>query len=164
MPAGLVITVMGDKTRRDLQTVRLRRIAHQPPIVATGPDTMPLVEEQGLRIDRTNAANIAPLARVKIIDDEVIAGVAHGVQQAALFIVQKTAAAFLGNQRIPPKNTILAGVESQERGAAKTSLGIVPGVPRRIAGQIDRWTRKVGRHIQHTIVHRRSEAVVNLAL
>src|SRR5215467_4843931 len=164
MPAALVITVMGEKTRRDVQTVRLRRIAHQPPIVTTGPDTMPLVEKQGLRIDGTNTANIAPLARMKIIDDEVVAGIAHGVQQAALFIVQKTTAAFLGDQGVPPKDTIIAGVERQQRGAAKTALGIVPGIPRRIAGQIDRWTRKVGRHIQHTIVHRRSEAVVNLAL
>src|SRR5215469_707777 len=127
MPAALVIQVMGQETRRDLQAVGLGRIAHQAPIVATGPDTMLLIEEQGLRVDGTNAAHIAPLASVKIIDDEVIAGIAHGVQQAPLFIVQKTAAAFLGDQRVPPKDTIVAGVESKQRGAAKTALGIVPG-------------------------------------
>src|SRR5215467_9402573 len=140
MPAALIIAGMGQQTRRDIQAVRLRRIAHQPPIVATGPDTMPLVEEQSLRIDGTNAAKVAPLASVKIIDDEVIARIAHGVQQAALFIVQKTTAALLGNQCVPPKDTIVAGVESKQRGAAKAALRIVPGIPRRVAGQIDRWT------------------------
>src|SRR6516164_5164807 len=109
MPAALVIHIMGQQTRRDLQAVRLGRIAHQPPIVAAGPDPMPFVEEQRLRIDGTNTANIAPLASLKIVDDEVIAWIAHGVEEAALFIVQKAATAFLRDQRIPPKDAIVAG-------------------------------------------------------
>jgi len=53
---------------------------------------MALVEEQSLRIDGANAANVAPLAGAEVIDDEMIARVAHGVEQAAFFIVQQAAA------------------------------------------------------------------------
>jgi hypothetical protein len=68
--------------------MRIRRVAHQTPVVTTGPDTMPIVEEQSLRIDGANAANVASLAGAQIIDDEMIARVTHGVELPTLFIVQ----------------------------------------------------------------------------
>jgi hypothetical protein len=49
---------------------------------------MPIVEEQSLRIDGANAANVASLAGAQIIDDEMIARVTHGVELPTLFIVQ----------------------------------------------------------------------------
>ncbi len=98
---------------------------------------MALVEEQSLRIDGANAANVAPLASTQIVDDEMIARVAHGVEQAALFIVEQAAAALLRDERVPPENFVGAGVESKERRAAKATLRVVPGIPRRINGQID---------------------------
>src|SRR5712671_4098204 len=125
---------------------------------------MALVEEQSLRIDGTNAAEVAALAGAKIIDDEMIARVADGIEQAAFFIVQQAAAALLGNESIPPENAVVAGIESQQRGAAKATLLVVPGIPRRINGQIDWRAGKMRRHIQHAVVHGRREAVMDFAL
>src|SRR5882762_2720395 len=90
---------------------------------------MALVEEQSLRIDGADAADIAALAGAEIVDGEMIARVADGIEQAALFIVQQAAAALLGDQRVPPENAIVACIESQQRGAAKATLLVVPGVP-----------------------------------
>src|SRR5581483_4002161 len=126
MPATLVVRIMGQQARRDFQAVRFWRVAHQPSIVATGPDPMLFIYEQRLRIDGTDAADIPPLASVKVIDDEVIARIAHGVQQTAVFIVQKTAATFFRDQRVPPQDAIVAGIESKQRGAAKAALRIMP--------------------------------------
>src|ERR1700674_844022 len=88
VPAGLIVQVMRQQTGRDFQAVRLRRVAHQTSVVSTGPDTMLLVEEQSLRIDGANAANVASLAGAEIINEEMIARVTYGVEQAALFIMQ----------------------------------------------------------------------------
>src|SRR5207245_11419706 len=99
---------------------------------------MALVEEQSLRIDGANAANIAPLASTQIVDDEMIARVAHGVEQAALFIVEQAAAALLRDERVPPDNFARAGVESKEHRAAKAPPRVVQGIPRPINGQTDR--------------------------
>src|SRR5689334_20796553 len=98
---------------------------------------MPLVEEQGLRIDGADAADVASLAGTEIVDDEMIARVTHGVEQTVLFIVQQAAAALLGDESVPPENAVGASVESQERRTAKATLRVVPGVPRRINGEID---------------------------
>ena len=59
---------------------------------------------------------------LQVIDDEVIARIAHGVEQPALLIVQQAAAAFLGDQRVPPENAVVAGIKCQQRGAAKTDV------------------------------------------
>src|SRR6267378_1376240 len=75
VPTGLIVQVMRQQTGRDFQAVRLRRVPHQTSVVTTGPDAMPFVEEQSLRIDGANAANVASLAAAYIIDDEMIARV-----------------------------------------------------------------------------------------
>src|SRR5882762_2546946 len=152
------------ETGRDFQAVGFRRVAHQASVIAAGPDTMALVEEQSLRIDGADAADVAALAGAKIIDDEMIARIADGIEQAALFVVQQAAAALLGDERIPPKNAVVAGIESQQRGAAKATLLVVPGVPRRINGQIDRRPGKMRRHIQHAVMRGGREAVMEFAL
>src|SRR5712675_987815 len=125
---------------------------------------MALVEEQSLRIDGADAADIAALAGAEIVDDEMIARIAHGIEQAALFIVQQAAAALLGDESVPPENAVAASIESQQRRAAKATLLVVPRVPRRINGQIDRGPGKMRRHVQHAVVHGRREAVMDFAL
>ena len=127
--------------------VPLRASGYMESLPVDTKSRLPLVEEQRLRIDGTDAADIMPLARAQIVDKKMITRIAHGIKQAALFIVQQAAAAFFRDQRVPPENLILPGVESEQGGAAETALRVMPRTPRRIHREIDRGSGEMRRHV-----------------
>ena len=81
-----------------------------------------------------------------------------------LLVVQQAAAAFLGDQRVPPEHLVLLRVEGQQRAAAEAALRVVPGEPGRVGRLIDRRPRQMRRHVEDAVRHRGGEAVVDLAL
>ena len=91
-------------------------------------------------------------------------GIAQRVEQVPLLVVQQAAAAFLGDQRVPPEHLVLLRVEGQQRAAAEAALRVVPGQPGRVGRLIDRRPRQVRGHVEDAVRHRGGEAVVDLAL
>jgi hypothetical protein len=129
VPAGLEFGVVREDERRTFQPVPFGIITDEVTVVVGGPDAVFAIEKERLGIDGPDAAEVAAGARPGIEDDEMIAGIAEGIEPVPFLVVEQTTAAFLRDQRLPPKDFIRSGVECEQGAPPEAAFRIVPSGP-----------------------------------
>lgn len=75
VPACLEFQVVRQYEGGPFESIFFRVVPNEMPVIVSDPDAVLSIEKQGLSIDRSNAADIAPCSRLGVVDNEVIARV-----------------------------------------------------------------------------------------